>query len=79
MCYNFSIALDSRFGRSPLWVKPKAKECGKGIRQKKGRVIFRKILYQRRGGGEKIFQVMPEEIQVRKYIVIIVPATLTCP
>ena len=36
MCYNFSIALDSRFGKESTMGKSlKRKECGKGIRQRK--------------------------------------------
>ena len=36
MCYNFNIALDSRFEKeSTMGKNLKRKECGKGIRQRK--------------------------------------------
>ena len=61
MCYNFSIALDSRFGKESTMGKSlKRKECGKRHTPKKGRVIFRKILYQRRGTARKYFKSLPE-------------------
>ena len=54
MCYNFNIALDSRFEKESTMDKNLKR---KRHTPKKGRVIFRKILYQRRGTARKIFQV----------------------
>ena len=49
--------------RSPLWVKPKAKRMRKRHAPKKGRVIFRKMLYQRWGTARKYCKSLPEAKQ----------------
>lgn len=49
--------------RSPLWVKPNAKRMRKRHTPKKGRVIFRKMLYQRWGTARKYCKSLPEAKQ----------------
>ena len=60
MCYNFNIALDSRFEKESTMDKNLKR---KRHTPKKGRVIFRKMLYQRWGTARKYCKSLPEAKQ----------------
>lgn len=61
MCYNFSIALDSRFGKESTMGKSlKRKECGKGIRQRKDGLYSARYYTKDGERREKYFKSLPE-------------------